>query len=133
MESSGLVTIPSSNEFAITVKRLEKAIRSKGMVLLAKVDHKANAKKAKLELLPTTLLLFGNPAAGTPLMQAQRSIAIDLPQKILVWQDEAGKVFLTYNAVEYLRARHDLENQDDVLGNVSAALEALANEAATAK
>jgi uncharacterized protein (DUF302 family) len=83
-------------------------LQSKGVVLFAVIDHSGEAAKVGMTMPPTKLLIFGNPKAGTPLMLAAPSIAIDLPLKILVWQDNQGKVTLSYNSPEYLQARHGL-------------------------
>lgn len=86
--------------------RLEAAVRSKGQTVFARVDHAAGAARVGQQLRPTEVLIFGNPAGGTPLMVCSQSIGIDLPQKALVWQDESGQVLLAYNDPAYLARRH---------------------------
>jgi len=104
-------------------------LRSKGFTIFARVDHSAGATSAGLELRPTQLLIFGNPKAGTPLMKCSQSIAIDLPQKMLAWEAEDGKVYLGYNDPSYLKERHNTEGCDEVIAKVSGALSNFAKAA----
>lgn len=113
-----------------TVDRLAAALKDKGITPVARVDHAAAAKDVGLELKPTEVLLFGNPRLGTPLMQANRLVAIDLPMKVLVWEDNAGKVWLGYTPPETLKMRYKIEGRDDVLKTMAGALEAFASAAA---
>jgi uncharacterized protein (DUF302 family) len=106
-----------------TVDRLAAALKDKGITPVARVDHASAAKGVGLELKPTEVLLFGNPRLGTPLMQANRHVAVDLPMKVLVWEDDGGKVWIAYTPAETLKMRHKLEGRDDVLQNMSRALE----------
>ncbi|HTN52370.1 MAG TPA: DUF302 domain-containing protein [Anaeromyxobacter sp.] len=99
---------PSHHSVDQTVERLEVLLRSKGVKLFALIDHSGEAQLAGMSMLPTKLLIFGNPSAGTPLMQAAPSVAIDLPLKILVRQDASGKVWVTYDSPAYLQRRHGL-------------------------
>lgn len=125
---AGLVTVPSAMTVADTVSRITAAVEANdALSIVATVDHAAAAQEAGLELPPTTLLLVGNPRAGTPLMQASRSVAIDLPQKLLVWEDEEGQTQVTYNDPAYLAQRHGIEGQDELLQMITQALEMLAN------
>lgn len=125
-ETAGLVTTESDEPFDATVERITTAIEENdALTLVATVDHAANAASVGLDLPPTTLLLFGNPNLGTPLMQASRSVAIDLPQKMLVWEEE-GTVFVTYNDPQYLAARHGIEDREEILDTIAGALETLA-------
>ena len=109
-----------------TVDRLKAVLQSKGVTLFAIIDHSGEAQKAGMRMPPTKLLIFGNPKGGTPPMLSAPSLAIDLPLKILVWQDEAGKVWLSYNSLEYLRERHGVPQ--DLIGNL-AVVQALATQA----
>lgn len=120
--ANGLITIKSAHSVSETINKLQAVLESKGMTIMARVNHAENANKAELELPATELLIFGNPKIGTPLMQCQRSVAIDLPQKALAWEDEQGQVFLSYNDPEYLNQRHGLSECAEVLGKVSTAL-----------
>ncbi len=126
---NGLVTVLSNNSFDQTVQKLQRALIQQGLTIVGVVDHTANAAQADLELPPTLLIIVGNPNLGTPLMQSSRSVAIDLPQKFLIWQDENGHVFVTYNDPQYLASRHNITEQDETLGQIAMALE---NFAATA-
>lgn len=104
--SSHLVTKPSKYSVPDTIDRIEKAVTAKGMQIFTRIDHGGEAKKVGLEMRPTELLIFGNPKGGTALMVAKPTAAIDLPMKALVWEDQEGKVWLTYNAPELLEDRH---------------------------
>ena len=123
---NGIVNIPSIHSVDQTVDRLKELLQSKGITLFALIDHSGEAKKVGMQMLPTKLLIFGSPKGGTPLMLAAPSVAIDLPLKILVWQDAAGKVWLSYNSSEYIRQRHDLPQ--NLIQNI-AVVETLASKA----
>jgi uncharacterized protein (DUF302 family) len=123
---AGIVTIPSHQSVDGTVEKLEQILQAKGVKLFALVDHSGEAEKAGLHMRPTKLLIFGNPKAGTPLMIASPSIAIDLPIKILVAEDSEGKVWVSYNDPAYLQARHGLPA--DLVPNI-AVVQALAEKA----
>jgi uncharacterized protein (DUF302 family) len=125
-----LTVKPSNHTVKQTVDRLTAALKDKGIAPVARVDHASAAKAAGLELKPTEVLLFGNPRLGTPLMQASRHIAIDLPMKVLVWEDDAGKVWIGYTAPDTLRARYKIDGKDDVLKTMAGALEAFTSAAA---
>lgn len=127
---SGLVVQTSAQSFDATVAAAEQAIESKGLTLAAALDHTENAKSAGLRLAPTTLLIFGNPEAGTPLMQNEQSIGIDLPMKLLVWEDASGTVRLAYNAPEYLAARHGIAGAQKRLEKIAGVLQDIADAAA---
>ena len=124
---NGMVTIPSHQSVDRTVKKFEEILQTKGVKLFALVDHSGEAENVGMKMRPTKLLIFGNPKAGTPLMIASPSIAIDLPLKILVWEDADGKVWISYNAPTYLQARHRLPQE--LVQNI-AVVEALAMNAA---
>jgi uncharacterized protein (DUF302 family) len=123
----GLITIPGNDSVDGTVERLEGILKANGVKVFALVDHSGEAAKVGANMPPTKLLIFGSPKAGTPLMLASPKIAIDLPLKILVWEDAEGKVWLSYNSPAYLRERHHLPQ--DLLQNI-AVVEALAKRAA---
>lgn len=122
MAEPGLITIESDQSVEDTVNAITAALDAAGFIVPLVVDHSANAANVDLELPPTTLIIFGNPNVGTQLMQASRSVAIDLPQKMLVWEDDEGQVFITYNDPQYLAARHGIDGMDELLGNVATAL-----------
>jgi uncharacterized protein (DUF302 family) len=104
----GLVSIPSHRSVDETARNIERILQAKGVKLFALIDHSGEAESAGLHMRPTKLLIFGNPKAGTPLMVAAPSIAIDLPLKLLIWEDAEAKVWITYNSPAYLQARHEL-------------------------
>jgi uncharacterized protein (DUF302 family) len=105
---AGVVSLPSRRRTEETARRLEQELAALGMRIFAHIDQQAAAKQAGLEMRPMVLILFGNPKAGTPLMLAHPSLAIDLPLKALVWEDPEGQTWLSYNSPEYLRLRHGL-------------------------
>jgi len=105
---NGLIHLPSKHSVDDTMRRLEALLKEKGVALFARIDHSGEAAKVGLEMRPTKLLIFGSPKAGTPLMQAAPTVAIDLPLKALFWQDAEGKVWLTYNDPAYLQRRHGI-------------------------
>jgi uncharacterized protein (DUF302 family) len=106
MQANGLVQVPSPYSVDETVKRLQSIFAQKGLQMFALVDHSGEAEKAGLTMRPTKVLIFGSPKAGTPLMVAAPTLAIDLPLKTLVSQDENGKVSVFFNSPEYLQERH---------------------------
>jgi uncharacterized protein (DUF302 family) len=124
---SGLIDMPSNHSVDETVEKLKGVLQAKGITLFVLVDHSGEAAKAGMQMRPTKLLIFGNPKGGTPLMLAAPSSAIDLPLKILVWEDVQGKVWITYNSPNYLRERHNIP--PDLLPNI-AVIEILAAKAA---
>src|ERR1700734_2941198 len=107
----GLVEIASRYSFDETVERLQAAFKEKGMQVFAIIDHSGEAEKVGLKMRPTKVLIFGNPKGGTPLMVAAPSLAIDLPLKTLVAEDESGKVWVSYNSPEYLQQRHGVPEE----------------------
>jgi uncharacterized protein (DUF302 family) len=126
-KDSGLVDLPSKHSVDETVEKLKGILQSKGITLFALVDHSGEAAKVGMKMPPTKLLIFGNPKAGTPLMLAAPRSAIDLPLKILIWEDAKGKVWVTYNSPAYLQERHNFSAE--LLQNI-AVVETLAKAAA---
>jgi len=122
----GIIDRPSNQSVEQTVEKLKNILQSKGVTLFALVDHSGEAEKAGMKMRPTKLLIFGSPKAGTPLMLAAPSSAIDLPLKILVWEDGQGKVWVSYNSPDYLKERHGLPQE--LLQNI-AVVETLAAKA----
>jgi len=116
-KKNGIVDVPSNHSVDQTVERLKDILQAKGITLFALIDHSGEAGKAGMKMPPTKLLIFGNPKGGTPLMLAAPSVAIDLPLKILVWQDSQGKVWLSYNSPAYLQERNGLPQ--DLLQNIA--------------
>jgi uncharacterized protein (DUF302 family) len=123
----GIIDKPSNHSVDETVTRLQKILESRAIALFALIDHSGEAEKVGLKMPPTKLLIFGNPRAGTPVMLAAPSIAIDLPLKILIWQDGQGKAWVSYNNPAYLQKRHSVP--PGLVANISA-VEALATAAA---
>jgi uncharacterized protein (DUF302 family) len=103
---NGIVTVPSGHSVGHTVETLKEILKTKGVALFALIDHSGEAEKVGMKMRPTKLLILGSPRAGTPVMLAAPSAAIDLPLKILVWEDNQGKVWISYNCPEYLQKRH---------------------------
>jgi len=129
---NGLVSIKSNHSVKETGDRLENILQKKGMTLFDRIDHAAGAQKVGKELRPTEVIIFGNPKVGTPLMQCGQTMAIDLPQKALIWEDEGGRVWFSYNDPGYLADRHKtkgclevIEKVKNVLTNFSSAATAL--------
>jgi uncharacterized protein (DUF302 family) len=108
MTMQGVVTIKSNFGYEATVEQLESTLKAKGMALFAHIDHAAGAKQAGLELRPTGLVIFGSPKAGTPLMQENQMVGLDLPLKALIWRDERDTVWLTYNDPRWIAKRYGL-------------------------
>lgn len=127
MNANGIVDIRSNHSVDATVEKLKGILEAKAVTLFALVDHSGEAAKVGMQMRPTKLLIFGNPKAGTPLMLAAPSVAIDLPLKILVWEDEGGQAWISYNAAEFLRERHNLPVE--LMANI-AVIETLAVKAA---
>ena len=125
----GLISVKSSHDVKVTAGRLEDILIKKGMTVFIRIDHAAGAKKVGQKLRPTELVVFGNPKVGTPLMQCSQSVAIDLPQKALIWQDDKGQVWLTYNDPNYLAQRHGLGECAEVITKVEKALNNFARAA----
>jgi uncharacterized protein (DUF302 family) len=126
----GLTTIPSSLGPKETMDRLVAEIRAKGMNVFARIDHAAGAAEVGLTLRPTELIIFGNARAGTPPMQSVQTVGIDLPLKVLVWEDAAGKTWLSYNEPSWIARRHGVRNAEQVVSKMGAALSAMARKAA---
>lgn len=120
--AEGMIVKQSNHSAAETIDRLETALSEAGLTIFARIDHAAGAEGAGLSLRPTVVLIFGNPNLGTPLMNSAPTVAIDLPQKALAYEDENGDVFLAYNDPTYLAERHGLEGQEEVLARITGAL-----------
>jgi uncharacterized protein (DUF302 family) len=132
---NGLVTKPSAHSSAVTLDRLEAALKKKGFIIFARLDHAAAAASLDLKMPASTVLVFGNPRNGTPAMQKKPTLAIDLPLKALVWEDAAGKVSVSYNTGAYIQGtvfpRHGLptnaERQKAIDGVLAAVTDAAVN------
>ena len=117
VNESGIVQVASENSFEETFKRLESTVASKGLTIFARIDFSGDAGRVGLKMNPTRMLVFGSPKAGTPVMVASPSLALDLPLKVLVSQYNGGKVLLSYNSPEYLKERHNIP--EELLKNIS--------------
>jgi uncharacterized protein (DUF302 family) len=121
---------PSKYSVKETLDRLTVALKDKGITPVARINHAAAAEASGLELKPIEVLLFGSPKLGTPLMQANPHVAIDLPMRVLAWEDGAGKVWIGYTTPATLKARYNIDGQDDILKTMAGALEAFTSAAA---
>ena len=128
MAADGLIAVRSPHTSKDTMDRLESVVKQRGLLVFARIDHAAGAMKVGKTLRPTELLIFGNPQGGTPLMECAQSVGIDLPLKALVWQDQAGQVWLGYNDPAYLARRHEAP-QCAAAENLQKALASIAQEA----
>ena len=129
MMDNGLIQVNSDFDAATTGDRLVACLAERRLKLFARINHAANAAAVDQALRPTELFIFGNPAVGTPLMQCRSSVAIDLPQKMLIWQDAREQVWLTYNDPRYLMSRHDLAGCAAVIERLSQVLQDIATTA----
>ena len=121
----GLIQLESDYSVNETANRVEKVLKGKGMTIFARIDHAKGASSVQMDLLPTELIIFGNPKIGTLLMQCDRTVAIDLPQKALIWKDQDEQVWLAYNDAAYLAKRHQLKDCKAVIKKISGALNKL--------
>ena len=126
---TGLINVKSAHDAKTTADRLENTLKQKGMTVFARINHAAGAQKVGQKLRPTELVVFGNPKVGTPLMQCRQTAAIDLPQKALIWEDEEGQVWLSYNDPNYLVERHGITGCSEVVKKIEKALSNFAKAA----
>jgi uncharacterized protein (DUF302 family) len=119
---NGIISIKSFHDVKTTVNRLENILREKGMTVFIRINHAEGAQKIGKKLRPTELIIFGNPKVGTPLMQCGQNVALDLPQKALIYKDEAGQVWLSYNDPKYLANRHSIKECGEVIKKIEKAL-----------
>ena len=122
----GLVSVKSSHDVITTANRLESALNEKGVTVFARIDHAAGAQRIGQALKPTLLIVFGNPAMGTPLIQRSRTMGIDLPLKALIWEDSTGDVWLSYNDPDYLARRHGIIEMGELVQKMNQAVSAFA-------
>lgn len=127
--ADGVVTIPSSHTVEETGARLELILREKGMTIFNHIKHSEAAAGVGIELRHTELILFGNPKVGSPLMKCQQSVAIDLPQKALIWEDADARVWISYNEPGYLQKRHNITGCEEVLSKIEKALAGITGSA----
>lgn len=130
--ANGIISTKSCFDVPTTVNRLEKMLTQKGMTVFSRIDHAAGAAKVGEKLRPTVLVIFGNPKVGSPLMQSAQTVAIDLPQKALIWEDKSGQVWFSYNDPRYLANRHGIKDREVIIEKIEKALATFAKKA-TAK
>jgi len=128
IENNGIVDVLSNYLVDRTVENLQRILTSKGIPMFALIDHSGEAAKIGVKMLPTKLLIFGSPKAGTPIMLAAPTAALDLPLKVLVWQDRSERVWMSYNSVDFLRSRHEIPAE--LLQKISV-VESIVDEAGT--
>lgn len=126
-----MIDVKSSFGVQETGDRLERVLEEKGMTLFNRVKHSEAAEEVDVELRDTELIIFGNPNVGSPLMKCRQRVAIDLPQKALIWTDSSGETWISYNDPRYLEKRHDISNCEDVISTIETALAGIAEAAAT--
>ena len=117
MPDNGLVHLSSPYSVPETIERLESLLQAQGLAVFARIDHSGEAEKVGLRMCPTQVIIFGSPKAGTPVMIASPTLAIDLPLKALIWEDAGGKVWASYNSPEYLQQRHHIP--DELVKNIA--------------
>jgi len=127
--ADGVVDVPSTFSVEETADRMESILNEKGMTIFNRIKHSESAAKVGIELRKTELILFGNPKVGSPLMKCQQSVAIDLPQKALIWEDEKVHVWISYNDPKYLEKRHNISGCEEVLAKTANALAGIAKSA----
>lgn len=131
LAAEGMINVSSAFSVTETANRLDDILRKKGMTVFNRVKHSEAAGGVGIELRDTELIIFGTPKVGSPLMKCKQSVAIDLPQKFLIWRDEGDKVWISYNDPAYLVKRHRLSGCDEVIVKVGKALAGLSKAAAT--
>ena len=124
-QNDGMVRVRSTRDFSQTVSALDSAITAANLKIFGRVDHAANARGVSMELRPTTVFIFGNPLVGTRLMHCEQTTALDLPLKVLVWQDSTNAVWVGYEAPARLSERHKVQGCQDVINRFATALAAL--------
>ena len=129
--ADGVIKVKSAFSVAETADRMENVLDKKGMTIFKRIKHSEGAAKVGITLRETELIIFGNPKVGSPLMKCQQSVAIDLPQKALIWQDKKDKVWISYNDPQYLKKRHNIKGCEEVLSKVEKALAGITKAAAT--
>lgn len=129
--NNGIITKKSTNSVGATLDCLEKTLKAKGLTVFARVNHTAGAKKVGLSMRPTELLVFGNPKMGTPLMNSNQTMGLDLPMKALAWEDAKGQVWVSYNDPAYLANRHTVTDHPAIIKKMTGALGMFTDRAAT--
>ena len=122
-EIEGMVYKKSANSVEKTLDRMETILKEKGVAIIARVEHSQSAKKLNIELRPTALLIFGNPQLGSHFFTSHQSAGIDLPLKVLAWQDEKGQVWIAYNDPQYIAKRHGIADREEIVKKMTGALD----------
>ena len=125
-----MVNVKSSHDVEATADRLESILNQKGMTVFIRINHAAGAANVGQKLRPTELIIFGNPKVGAPLMQCSQSVGVDLPQKALIWEDDNGRVWISYNDPRYLEKRHNISGCEEVIAKIEKALAGITGSAA---
>jgi uncharacterized protein (DUF302 family) len=131
MAAEGVIDVKSAFDVEETANRLEGLLNEKGMTIFERIKHSDGAANVGIELRATELFIFGNPKVGSPLMQCQQSVAIDLPQKALIWEDGDAQVWISYNDPRYLEQRHGISGCEEVISKIEKALSGITAAAAT--
>lgn len=129
LADNGLVTKQSAFGVGETLDRLEAVLKQKGLTIFTRINHSEGAAKAQMTLRPTELLIFGNPKMGTPLMHSNQTVGIDLPMKVLAWQDAQGQVWIAYNQPSHIATRHAIADRADIVNKMTGALAKLTDKA----
>jgi uncharacterized protein (DUF302 family) len=130
MAAEGIIDVKSNHTAQETADRLKSILEQKGMTIFTRILHSESAAKVGVELRNTELFIFGNPKVGSPLMKCQQSVAIDLPQKALIWEDDNGQAWISYNDPRFLMKRHAISGCDEVIAKIEKALVGITNAAA---
>ena len=131
MAADGMVNVSSTFTVEETADRMERILKEKGMTIFNRIKHSEGSRKVGISLRATELIIFGNPKVGSPLMRCQQSVAIDLPQKALIWEDDKAKVWISYNDPRYLERRHDISGCEEVISKIQQALGGITKAAST--
>ena len=129
--ADGVISAKSAFNVEETANRIESILNEKGMTIFKRVNHSEGAANVGIDLRATELIIFGNPKVGSPLMQCQQTVAIDLPQKALIWEDSESQVWISYNDPRYLEKRHNISGCEEVLSKIEKALSGIISKAAT--
>lgn len=131
MAANGIISVKSAFDVTETANRLEQILKEKGMTVFNRINHSEGALGVGIELRDTELLIFGNPKVGSPLMKCRQTAALDLPQKALIWKDDKGAVYISYNDPAYIQKRHDVSGCEEVFEKIDKALSTFVKMAAT--
>ena len=129
MGAEGVISVESDSNVKETADRLERILKEKGMIIFNRIKHSEGAANVGIDMLETELIIFGNPKVGSPLMKCQQTVAIDLPQKALIWLDDKSKVWISYNDPRYLEKRHNIPGCEEVIAKIEKALSGITKAA----